>query len=99
MDTRYIEKMSNSLQAMIKVTDDINTRIANLEATVRGIEIATSHFEAKVERNEKLMQAILRKEGMGIQSDEDLLLSKTSEMYTGEELDDKIGQADNSADN
>lgn len=99
MDTRYIEKMSNSLQAMIKVTDDINTRIANLEATVKGIEIAVSHFDAKVERNEKLMQAILRKEGMGIQSDEDLLLGKTDEMYTGEELDDKIGQTDNSAGN
>lgn len=99
MDTRYIEKMSNSLQAMIKVTDDINTRISNLEATIKGIELAVSHFEAKVERNEKLMQAILRKEGMGIQSDEDLLLSKTSEMYTGEELDNKIGQADNSAGN
>lgn len=84
MDTRYIEKMSNSLQAMIKVTDELNARLTNLEVTLRGIETAVNHYNMKVDRCEALMHEVLRKEGMGIESDEQIL-NETGQSFIRED--------------
>lgn len=84
MDTRYIEKMSNSLQAMIKVTDELNARLTNLEVTLRGIETVVNHYNMKIDRCEALMYEVLRKEGMGIESDEQIL-NETGQSFVSED--------------